>query len=85
MVYKMSFYPALGSGIFFVGLFVAIILFANKRKFYPIMYSVSISLYVFTVGFVIDVFDFSKNATLGMLALSSIIMILAGLYLSRKG
>jgi len=81
----MSFYPALGSGIFFVGLFVAIILFANKRKFYPIMYSVSISLYVFTVGFVIDVFDFSKNATLGMLALSSIIMILAGLYLSRKG
>ena len=78
----MAWYPILGWGIFWVGLIVSIILFAVKRKWYPIMYLVSICLYIFTAGFMIDVFDMGKNGILGVLAFSALIMILLGFYLS---
>ena len=77
-------YPYLGYGVFWIGLVASIIIYAMKRKFYPIMYLISISLYIFTVGFVIDVFDLSKNWILLILGFSSLIMIGLGLYLSKK-
>lgn len=77
-------YPFLGYGVFWLGLIVSIALYAIKRKWYPIMYIIAISLYIFTVGFVIDVFDLSKNWVLLILAFSSILMILLGTYLSKK-
>jgi len=73
-----------GWGIFFIGLIIAIVLFAIKRKFYPVMYLVSIATYIFTIGFVIDAFDLSKNWVLLLLAISSVIFILVGLYISHK-
>jgi hypothetical protein len=73
-----------GWGIFFIGLVVAIILFAVRRKFYPVMYLVAISTYIFTIGFVIDAFDFGKNAILLTLAFSAIVFILLGFYFSHK-
>jgi Kef-type K+ transport system membrane component KefB len=80
----MSWYPFLGYGAFWIGLIVAIILYAMKRKWYPIMYLISICLYVFTVGFAIDVFNLSKNAILLLLAFSAALMIGLGFYLSNK-
>lgn len=80
----MAWYPFLGWGIFWIGLVVAIILFAMKRKWYPMMYLISVSLYIFTVGFIIDVFDLSKNGILLILAFSAVLMIGLGLYLSKK-
>lgn len=77
-------YPFLGYGVFWIALVVSIILYAMKRKWYPLTYLISISLYVFTIGFVIDVFDLSKNWILLLLGFSSIIMIGLGLYLSKK-
>lgn len=77
-------YSFLGYGVFWIALVVSIILYAMKRKWYPIMYLISISLYIFTVGFVIDVFDLSKNWILLILGFSSILMIGLGLYLSKK-
>jgi UDP-N-acetylmuramyl pentapeptide phosphotransferase/UDP-N-acetylglucosamine-1-phosphate transferase len=73
-----------GWGIFFIAFIVAIILFAVKRKFYPIMYLISIATYIFTLGFVIDAFDLSKNFILLLLALSAILFILAGVYFAKK-
>lgn len=73
-----------GWGIFFIGLVVAIILFAIKRKFYPVMYLVSVATYIFTIGFAIDAYDIGKNGKLLLLALSAVIFILLGLYFSRK-
>ena len=73
-----------GWGIFFIGLVVAVILFAVKRKFYPIMYLVSISIYIFLVGFIIDAFKFGKNGVLVMLALSAILFIGLGMYFGHK-
>ena len=80
----MAWYPFLGYGIFWIGLITSIILYAMKRKWYPIMYLISVSLYVFTMGFIIDVFDLSKNGILIILAFSALIMIGAGSYLSQK-
>jgi len=80
----MAWYPYLGYGVFWIGLVVAIILYAMKRKWHPILYLVAVSLYIFTVGFIIDAFDLRKNGTLMVLAVSAILMILAGWYLSKK-
>jgi len=80
----MAWYPFLGYGVFWLALITAIILYAMKRKWYPIMYLVSIALYIFTVGFVIDVFDLSKNRILLLLAFSTFVMISLGVYLSKR-
>ena len=80
----MAWYPFLGYGVFWIALIVAIILFAMKRKWHPLMYLISVSLYIFTIGFVIDVFSLSKNWVLLLLALSAIVMIAMGYYLSNR-
>jgi len=73
-----------GWGIFFIGLVIAVIMFAVKRKFYPVMHLVSIATYIFTVGFIIDAFDFGKNGVLLMLAFSAVLFILLGFHFSTK-
>ncbi len=77
-------YPFLGGTIFFIGLVVSIILYAAKRRFYPIMYLISIALYIFTVGFAIDAFDFSRNLILLTLAFSTLVFIFLGYYFTKK-
>jgi len=79
----MVWYPILGTSIFWLGLIASIILYAVMRKWYPMMYLISICLYIFTVGFVIDVFDFVKNSILLTLAFSAALMIFVGWYLSK--
>ncbi len=76
-------YPFVGYGIFWVSLIVSIILYAVKRKWYPIMYLISIALYIFTLCFVIDVFELSKNWILLLLAFSALVMIYIGFYISK--
>jgi predicted membrane protein len=73
-----------GWGIFLIGLVAAIILFIAKRKFYPVMYLVSIATYVFTIGFVIDAFSLGKNLILLLLALSAALFISLGVYFAHK-
>ncbi|TAL51520.1 MAG: hypothetical protein EPN86_06500 [Nanoarchaeota archaeon] len=80
----MAWYPVLGWGVFWIALVVAIVLYAMKRKWYPMMYLISVALYIFTVGFVIDVFSLNKNAILLLLAISAAIMIFLGYYISKK-
>lgn len=80
----MVWYPYFGYGVFWIGLVVAIILYAMKRKWFPIAYLISVSLYIFTVAFVIDVFELSRNWILLSLAFSSFVMIGLGFYLSKK-
>jgi uncharacterized membrane protein YvlD (DUF360 family) len=73
-----------GWGIFFIGLVLSVIFFIVKKKFYPIMYILSICLYIFTFGFIIDAFDLGKNSILLLLAFSSLLFIGAGVYFSYK-
>ena len=76
--------PVVGYLIFWLGLIAAIILFVIKKRWYPVMHLISICLYVFTILYIMDVFNMNKNGVLGLLALSSIIMIGIGFYLSKK-
>lgn len=73
-----------GWGIFFFGLVAAIILFAVKRKFYPVMYLISIATYIFTIGFAIDAFNLSRDMILILLAISAGIFIFLGFHFSKK-
>lgn len=83
MVYAPWLAP-FGWGIFFIGLVAAIILYATYRRLAPVMYLISIVTYIFTVGFVIDMFDFGKNGVLIILAISSCVFIFLGWYFSQK-
>ncbi len=77
-------YPILGWFLFWIGLLTALIMYLSKKRWYPIAYLISILLYIFTLGFVIDVFNLSKNTILLLLALSALIMMSIGGYLSKK-
>ena len=83
MVYSVWLAP-FGWSIFFFGLIAAIVIFAVKKKFYPVMYLVSIATYIFTIGFTIDILNLGKNGVLLLLAFSALIFILLGLYFSHK-
>lgn len=76
-------YPFLGWFDFIVSLVIGIIIFVKVRKFYPVFYLMSISLYVFTAGFYIDVYDLSKGGILGVLVVSAILFMLIGWYFSK--
>jgi hypothetical protein len=80
----MAWYPFLGYSVFWIGLIAAIIIYAVKRKWHPVLYLVSICIYTFTVGYVIDVFHVSKDGILLILALSALVMIGVGFYMSKK-
>jgi hypothetical protein len=79
----MVWYPFLGWSVFIVGLIVAIIMFSNMKRLYPVMYVASIALYIFTAGFFMDVYDLSKGGILLVLVISAIIFMLLGWYFSR--
>src|SRR3989344_5434154 len=83
MVYSV-WLGAFGWGIFFIGVLAAVILFAVRRKFYPVMYLVSIATYIFTVGFIIDALNVGRNGVLILLALSAVLFISLGYYFSTK-
>ncbi|MFH1586044.1 MAG: hypothetical protein ABIB79_04710 [archaeon] len=79
----MVWYPILGWGVFWISFVVAIILFAIYKKFYPIMYLISIALYIFTAGFTIDVFELQRLGILSVLVFSAIVFMALGFYLSK--
>jgi len=80
----MAWYPVLGHALFWGSLVLGIVLFIRKRKWFPILYLASIAFYAFTVGFVIDVFDVTREIVLLLLAFSSALMMGLGYYLSRE-
>jgi len=76
-------YPFLGWSVFIISLIIAIIIYARVKKFYPIFYLIAISLYVFTAGFYIDVYDLTKGGILMVLVVSAVLFMLAGWYFSK--
>lgn len=79
----MVWYPILGWGTFWISFLVAIILFASYKKLYPVMYMVSISLYIFSTGFFIDVFELPKIGILMTLIFSACLFMVLGYYFSK--
>ena len=77
------FYEILGWFIFWIALIMAIVLFAVYKKPSNVLYLTSVSLYVFTAGFIIDVFKFGRFGILAVLILSAIVFMALGYYLSQ--
>lgn len=73
----------LGWGIFFVSFVVAIILFSRYKRIYPVFYLISVALYIFTAGFIIDVYKFQEFGILATLVFSAIVFMILGYYLSK--
>ncbi len=80
----MVLFQVVGFLVFWVALIAAIILYANFRKFSYIMYVISVSIYVFTVAYAIDVFSIGKNGIILLLGFSSLLMLGLGFYLKRR-
>ena len=79
----MVFYSFLGWLVFWISLVLAIVLFARYKKIYPVFYLITISLYIFTVGYMIDIFEFGDLGVLITLVLSALLFMGLGYYLSR--
>ncbi|MGM5483915.1 MAG: hypothetical protein ACQER9_03300 [Nanobdellota archaeon] len=80
----MAWYPTLGYIIFSIALLAMIIIYLNTRKWYPIAYIISITTYIFTLGFIIDVYQLSKNWIILLLLFTALLMVIIGKYISRK-
>ncbi len=70
--------------IFWLSLVVIIVIFVKNRKWYQVMYVLSITTYIFTLFYVIDAFHLSKNIILGLLLASAFVMIAIGSYIAKK-
>ncbi len=79
----MVWYPVLGWGVFWIGMIISIILLAINKKLYQVLYLVSVCLYIFTAGFIIDTFNLGKFGILGVLVFSALLFMLLGFYLSK--
>lgn len=79
----MVFYEVIGWGVFWISLILAIILFAKYKKLSYVFYLVSVSLYIYTAGFMIDVFNFQRFGILTTLVVSALVFIGLGYYLSK--
>lgn len=74
---------AVGVLVFIIAIIVASIYYFRYKKIFLISFIASISIFVFSVFYMIDVFDFTdKNIILAILAISTIIMFLVGRYFS---
>lgn len=76
-------YPFLGWSVFIISFIIAIIIYSKVKKFYLIFYLISISLYIFTAGFYIDVYNLTKGGILVVLVISAILFMLLGWYFSK--
>jgi len=79
----MVFYEIIGWAVFWISLILAIALFAKYKKLSYVFYLVSVALYIFTAGFMIDVFKFTKFGIMATLVVSALIFMGLGYYLSQ--
>jgi len=76
-------YPVVGWLVFIVGLVTSIVMFSNTKKLYHVFYVASISLYIFTAAFYMDVFNLTKGGILTVLVISAVLFMVLGWYFSR--
>ena len=73
----------LGVIIFSIALLVAIIYYLRYKKWFLVIYTASISTYIFSVFYVWDIFDLKGISVMSLLLISMIIMIFLGKYFSK--
>jgi hypothetical protein len=61
-----------------------VIIFVKSRKFFWLVYALSVFTYIIAVSYMIDVYDLGKNAVILILLASAVLMFLIGKQLGRK-
>lgn len=79
----MAFYEVIGWGVFWIALILAIVLFTKYRRLSHVFYLCSVSLYIFTAGYMIDIFSIGRLGILATLIISALIFMGLGYYLSQ--
>ncbi len=80
----MTFYNIIGWLLIVVAVIGGSVIYGTKKKFYLVVYLISLFSYIYTLVFIIDVYELSKNWTLFLLALTAAIFMLIGFYISKK-
>jgi len=70
----------LGVIIFIIGIVFATMYYLRYKKIFMIVYVASVSTYIFSVFYLWDVFELSKNWVMFMLMISTVIMFFLGRY-----
>ncbi len=78
-----SFFPIVFLALILPTLIVLIIAYVKSKKFYPLMYVLSIFAYINFVVYIIDKFDFGRGGITLTLAISAILLIIIGLFFSK--
>ena len=79
----MVFYEIIGWLVFWISLILAIVFFVKYKRLYPVFYLISIALYIFSAGYLIDVFSIGQFGILFILVVSAILFMVLGYYLSK--
>ena len=74
---------AAGIVIFLIAIVCAIVFYVMNRKIHQTVFIASIATYIFAVFYAMDVFELSKNGILGLLVLSTILMMGVGKYFGK--
>lgn len=69
--------------IFIIAICFAVYFYLKYKKVNQIVFIASISTYIFAVFYAMDVFELSKNGVLGLLVLSTVLMMGVGKYFSK--
>ena len=70
--------------IFIISICFAIYFYLKYKKVSQVVFIASISTYIFAVFYAMDVFELSKNWILGVLVVSTILMMSVGKYFSKN-
>jgi hypothetical protein len=70
--------------IFIIAICFAVYFYLKYKKVSQTVFIASISTYIFAVFYAMDVFKLSKNGVLGLLVISTILMMVVGKYFSKK-
>ncbi len=74
---------AVGILVYIVAIVIATIYYIRYKKLSIVSFVASVSTYIFAVFYTWDVFELNKNWILGILVISTIIMMFLGKYFSK--
>jgi len=66
------------AGLLIPLIIILLIVYLKSKEFYRLLYIVSVFTYAMTIMYWIDVYHLSRNSIIGLLLLSSVLMILIG-------
>ncbi len=74
---------AIGVLVYIIAIIIAAIYYWRFKKIFIVVFTASISTYIFAVFYTWDIFELSKNLVLILLLISTLLMVYLGKYFSK--